>query len=465
MKRLHTWIEQYFPCPFERGSSFLVIVGVISTVLYVFTKIAFKSEVLSDLLPRGLRDLPQNIMFLTFLISAWGQRQKLKSDLVLGLMILSILIPLLLLGINALMDYESANKYRSVRDLLKLFLFLPLAWWIGGSRAGALRMMAIVLLGLVTAIALDPNLMQSLKMLWSGQRVDFGIHNSQHGALFFGLVIIFCICVYGQRVQSESKFIRVDAPVFLVGLFALTGLVGMQTRGAIVGLIVCAFVALVQKLRQRNDSNHKRLLTPKGILVLVIASTFLVWAGKKSLYDRFSIEMTNLQSVLSGDMDKLYLSSSAVRLLSWDESLKWIAQKPITGWGLKAREDVIQMGERFPDSFKAIGFRHLHNGYLELLLGFGIPGLIFLCVVWIVLLRRINAAASRDFYNFALYGGVFFLIMNIFESFLFYWSGEFALALIMAGGYCQYLASSLAEKESGATQTEMASINESEQRA
>ena len=70
MKELHAWLERYFPCPFERGSSLLVIVGVFSTLLYVYTRIAFKGE---------LRDLPQNLMVLTFLISAWGQRQKLKT--------------------------------------------------------------------------------------------------------------------------------------------------------------------------------------------------------------------------------------------------------------------------------------------------------------------------------------------------------------------------------------------------
>ena len=109
----------------------LVIVGVISTLLYVFTRIAFKHE---------LQELPQNIMVLTFFISVWGQHQKLKTDLIFRLLILAFLIPWVLFAINALIDYETAVKYRSTNDLLKLFLFLPLAWWIGGSRAAAIRM-------------------------------------------------------------------------------------------------------------------------------------------------------------------------------------------------------------------------------------------------------------------------------------------------------------------------------------
>jgi hypothetical protein len=124
MKELHAWIERYFPCSFERGSSLLVIVGIFSTLLYVYTRIAFKGE---------LRDLPQNVMVLTFLISAWGQRHRLKSDLVFKLLLLAMLIPWLLFGINVQLDYETAIKYRSVNDLLKLFLFLPSFGKGGGS--------------------------------------------------------------------------------------------------------------------------------------------------------------------------------------------------------------------------------------------------------------------------------------------------------------------------------------------
>jgi O-antigen ligase len=252
MERLQAWIEHYFPCSFERGGSLLVIVGIFSTLFYVYTRIGFKNE---------LRDLPQNLMVLTFFISAWGQRHKLKSDLIFKLLILAILIPWLLFGINALIDYETAIKYRSVNDLLKLFLFLPLAWWIGGSWVGAIRMLTIAFLGLITAIALDPNLVQSLSRLWAGGRVDFDIHNAQHGALFFGLVILFCICSLSQRVQKEPAVTWVNALLFFAGLVGLIGLVGTQTRAAFLALFVCGFVALVQAVRQGSLFGQKPRFT------------------------------------------------------------------------------------------------------------------------------------------------------------------------------------------------------------
>lgn len=434
MKELHAWIERYFPCPFERGSSLLVIVGVFSTLLYVYTRIAFKGE---------LRDLPQNVMVLTFLISAWGQRHQLKSDLVFKLLILAMLIPWPLFGINVQLDYETAIKYRSVNDLLKLFLFLPLAWWIGGSRAGAVRMLTIAFLGLITAIILDPNLMHNLSMLWSGRRVDFEIHNAQHGALFFGLVILFCVCSFSQRVQNGSVVNWLNTLLFLAGLVGLTGVVGTQTRAAFLGLVACGFVAAVLKISKMIHIFRNPASMVKGILVLALITGLLAWSAKEFLPDRLAAEKTSIQALLTGNLEELPFSSVGIRVHSWVEALKWIAERPVTGWGLKARSDVIPLAEHFPDDIKARGFGHLHNGYLEILLGFGAVGFVFVCVLWIVLLRRIKLAASNDLYAFALYSSIFFLVLNMFESFFIYWSGEFAVALFMAGGYCQYLARSL----------------------
>jgi hypothetical protein len=84
MKGLHAQIERYFPCPFERGGSVLVILGVFSALSYVYTNIWYEGK---------FEELPKNMMVLTFLISAWGQRHQLKSDLIFKLLILAGVIP------------------------------------------------------------------------------------------------------------------------------------------------------------------------------------------------------------------------------------------------------------------------------------------------------------------------------------------------------------------------------------
>lgn len=433
MKELHAWIERYFPCPFERGGSALVILGVFSALLYVYTKLWYQGK---------FENLPQNMMVLTFLISTWGQRHQLKSDLVFKLLVLAGVIPWLLFGINALIDFETASRYLSVKDLLKLFLFLPLAWWTGGARAGARRMLTIAFLGLITAIVLDPNLIDSLARLFSGGRVDFGIHNAQHGALFSGLVLLFCLCSFSLRKYNEPDSNRVYALLFLAVLISLLGLVGTQTRAAFVGLFACGFVALVQGVRHRYHVGQNRIYTVRAFLVLAVVAGLLAWSARDILHDRIVREKATIQVLLTGDLEELPFSSIGIRIHSWAEALKWIAERPVTGWGRKARIDVIQLAEHFPDEVKAI-YGHLHNGYLEILLGFGAVGLFYLFIFWWVVLKRIKLAASKDLYAFAFYSSVFFLVLNLFESFLVKSSGVFAVALFMAAGYSQYLAKNL----------------------
>jgi len=182
----------------------------------------------------------------------------------------------------------------------------------------------------------------------------------------------------------------------------------------------------------------------KSLLVLTLVAGLLAWSAKEAIYNRVVTDKTTVEALLAGSLDEVPYSSTGLRVHSWAEALKWIAERPITGWGLDARVDVMQLADHFPDDIKA-RFGHLHNGYLEILLGFGAVGFFYLCLLWVLLLRRIKLAASKDLYAFALYSSVFFLVLNMFESFFVKSSGEFAVSLFIAGGYSQYLAKSLGD--------------------
>ena len=430
---VRAWIERYFPCPFERGGPVLVILGVSSAILYLYTSTWNRDS---------FRHLPENMMILTFFISAWGQRHQLKSDLIVRLMILSLLIPLCLFLVNLLIDYEAALKYRSLNDLLKLFMFLALAWWMGGSWKGARRMMIIAFLGLLTAILLDPNLTQSLNRLLAGGRVDFNIHNAQHGAFLFGLVIIYSLCSLSLK-SDETHSLRTNIVLFLACLIGVMGVLGTQTRATFIGLFACGFIGILQWVRQSVFSRG-RTSPVKIFFFLFFFAVLVVGTGTEIKDGRFASAKSQIQTLLEGSLEKLPVSGGVgIRVHSWAESLKWIAKRPIIGWGRGARSDVIKHAEHFPDEIKRL-FGHLHNGYLELLLGLGVIGLAFLGIFWAVLLKKIKLAASEDLYAFALYGSIFLFVLNLFESMFFYWSGVLGMSLFMAGGYSQYLAKNMA---------------------
>lgn len=425
-------IERFLPGRFERGGDLLVCLGVTSALVFVFTRTWYRGE---------FEDLPENLVVLTFLVSAWGQRRRLGGDLVFRLLLASIAIPCLLLAVNYWIDSAAALRYRSLNDLLKLFVFLPLAWWAGGSRRGAMALLTVAFLGLLTAVLLDPNLAGSLANFRAGKRVDFDIHNAQHGALLFAVVVLFCLSVIRPWDGAVPR--RVRAAGVLACAFGVFGVVAVQTRAAFLGLALCAAFAALAWLRGIWRERRIPGLQWKGMLAFVLLAGLAAGIAGPAIEFVLTKDRPALRVLLSGNLDEVPFSSVGIRVHSWAESLDWIAARPLTGWGLKARSDVIALSDRFPDELKHYG--HLHNGYLELLLAYGVTGLVFVGLLWWVLLRRIRAAADRPWYRFAFYGSLFFLVVNGFESFFFYWSGIFAFALLMAGGYSRYLATRLGD--------------------
>ena len=83
---------------------------------------------------------------------------------------------------------------------------------------------------------------------------------------------------------------------------------------------------------------------------------------------------------------------------------------------------------------------HLHIGYLQLLLGYGIHGLIFFHGRWAVLLQRIRSVARRNTWRLIFYGSSFFFVVIFLESYVFCCSAEYVSILLMGIGYTSHLA-------------------------
>lgn len=431
------FIQQLFPCSFERGSKPLVYLGVISALVYTYSTIWYRGE---------FDNLPGNLMVLTFLISAWQQRHHLKTDLMILFLLLSILLPLALFIANASIDYELAYKYKSLNDFSKLFYFLPLAWWLGGSIKAAYSMYLLAFLGLLTAVLIDPQLVQTLNAVFEGQRVNFGIHNWQHDAMLFGLVFLFSLTKLFTLNRDSTNIFKFTLLSFAC-LFAAFGLFATQTRAAYLGLLVCMMVFLLSSIRNRISITWSFKSTIKTLAVTIVSIALISGVVTQLQKGRFVRENVDIQHLFEGKTDRLKMNSIGIRIHSWLESLDWIAERPVIGWGRTARIDVIKSSDRFPDHIKdRIG--HLHNGYLELLLGYGIIGFVFLFSLLYLLLMRIKSSSNGQLLAFTYFATIYFLVLNMFESFFFYWSGIFAFSIIMAGGYSQYLSVQLSKKSS-----------------
>jgi len=121
-----------------------------------------------------------------------------------------------------------------------------------------------------------------------------------------------------------------------------------------------------------------------------------------------------------------------------------ISERPLTGFGAKIRKSVIQGSDILPDHIKK-NFGHFHNSYIEFTLAYGLVGLVFLLSVFIWVNYRMYHIAKNDkryksIWYFTFYGSVFMAVINIFESYVFFWTGVYSMSILLAPAYSLHLA-------------------------
>jgi len=85
---------------------------------------------------------------------------------------------------------------------------------------------------------------------------------------------------------------------------------------------------------------------------------------------------------------------------------------------------------------------HFHNSFIEIMLGSGLLGL-FLFFTPVIYSFKKAAKLSQPTHYFALFGLIMFLVMNIFESYLFFWMGPFMLTLLISPIFSNLLSRAL----------------------
>src|SRR5690554_2701308 len=80
-------------------------------------------------------------------------------------------------------EWLSANP--KLDRLAKLFTFIAVAWWLGGSTRNTLIFWGVALSGVLIATLL-PDAINDWSLGLSGYRVDFNIYNAQHASMFLG---------------------------------------------------------------------------------------------------------------------------------------------------------------------------------------------------------------------------------------------------------------------------------------
>lgn len=362
----------------------------------------------------------------------------LRRSAIVWLAVAAIIMALISWSASWLMIPEWAESSFKVHRVTIWFAMIPVAVILGGRQRNVYLLWGCALLGLLLTPWISGDGMAEWQRGLAGARIDFGLHNAQHAAMLFATAALG-IAAFIPRFLGRGRRLAGLAWLALLAI-CIAAVVATQTRGVWAGFIAGALiVATIWVMELRNRYRKRR----RSIFAGAMATAACVLAiGYLTLGDivsqRLAAEREALQLLQQGQMEKIPdTTSTGVRLHTWREALNWIAEHPLVGWGGNGRSLIFDHSTNLSESIKQ-NFGHLHNSYLDLLANYGLLGLAALLalVYWLVSrsLRAYRAGyVSAGSLTFCLSFTVFFGVVNVFESYLFYDSGHLVMALVGGG--------------------------------
>lgn len=346
---------------------------------------------------------------------------------------------------------ESFPRTGSARRHLSVLYFVVIAYAISRSRIlTPWRLLATAFCGLLFYLMLSFDSVE-WRRAFQGVRVDFGIYNAQHTGVVFATCAIAFSVFTGRFYKWTKKLPFYMAAACLVVwssalVFSFWGVFVAQTRGVWLGLAVMLstlpfFISLAYIINKHALSSLRKPLLGGFTVMFILGALAFGFGAPEVVSNRVAAEKVSWDSLrLAATHEKANLSSIEVRVASWSAATEWIMERPLLGWGGRGPKPLIRQSEYFSDAFKE-RFGHLHNSYLEILVEVGVIGAGFI-VALIFLLGRSSIRSYRqgimptDVFVFSWLFFVFWVVVNMFESYIAYPSGTCLVAIVAALFYC-----------------------------
>lgn len=445
-------ISAVSPLPFWQANGliqpkpWLQVTGVLALLVYAFFGIAH------DAIPEKA-SLLTNLFGLIMLACYGGAINgvSLRKSAIVWLALAAIIVALISWLASWILYPQWAESSFKVHRLTSWFAMIPVAIILGGRERNTHLLWLVALAGLLLSPWIAGDGFAEWQRGLAGERIDFNLLNAQHTAMLFGTATLGLLS-FSPRMLTAARCSWLCRAVWLMALTTcIAAVITTQTRGVWAGLImglVTLAVASVIALRQRFAAQRK-LIAGGAIVACLLAATAGYFTLGNIVKQRMAAEHETLELVQQGEWEQVPYTSAGIRLHTWEEAMNWIAQRPIVGWGGNGRSLIFDHSTNLPESIKQ-RFGHLHNSYMDLMVNFGLLGLILLCalVYWLVSrsLRYYRAGLmSGASIIFCLSFTVFFGVINLFESYLFYDSGRWVMAIVGGGMLTQLWAAKRAE--------------------
>ena len=297
---------------------------------------------------------------------------------------------------------EHATQTNTAPDMLKLWGFLVVAWWLRGSQRRILIASALGLLGFVLGRvrSLDAG---EIEAILNWQRTGLGLPDLAFGqysaAALLGLIIMAPrIWQWLRRRPAPACWVGALA-LLLLGVLLLQGVLLSQSRGVWLALVT---VTVVLTLIARKHPGHRRdvLARAKPLLAMVVAVVLLV--NSPLIAQRFAFGGSDFfENLWAGQFEHIEDFSVQARLMMLELGVRWWGERPWFGWGPGATPHLLRASGN--ETVATQGYNDLHNVGIDLLVRVGVVGLLPLALGVVVIFQRLrqahrDGALSRDVY-------------------------------------------------------------------
>jgi O-antigen ligase len=413
------------------------LVGFILVLVYAFAWLPFL----------GVSRVAESLFTILFIGAVFTPHgRKIRQDPLFWLMLV-FLAYLILTGFWLSLDLPEGieSRIKAKRYYYKAFALFMVSFWIGARKNGGWILLAAFIAGVLFYLASTTPASEWIAG-WNGQRVDFGILNAQHTGLIFGTMLL-CLLFFSPRLFTATPLVL--KPVFVMILILLAGLalfgvLVTKVRAVWLGLGAALMTLAVLSSFLLFFNHALRSSWSKFVFISFLLTSLTLIAGlcvfdmEERIFPRLLEERSEIAHVIEHQTSKgIGMSSVGVRIASWEAAIDWIGERPWLGWGPGTAGHLINRSPRFSDEFKG-SFGHLHNSYLETLLSFGLIGTSILgaLVVWVgiaTVLAFRRGWMPVDVFIFAWVFFAFWMVVNIFESYIIFRTGFYHHSII--GGF------------------------------
>lgn len=258
------------------------------------------------------------------------------------------------------------------KRFLKLWLFLPLSYWLGGEPSRINRFLLCVgsgfLIGRIIAIDWSTPL-----ALIAGERLRLGFSSINHFGLYSGTLFLGIMAYVGpvwnltaERPLRLSWLMRIGW--IMIALTALYWVLASQSRGAIMSLAVTLVVVAMLMAYFRRQRATLFLFALVGVATLLA-----ILLGGGFVAQRWPQESATLNGILAGDWSSIPYSSIGIRLHMLRVGWEWWLDQRWFGYGPGSVELLLDGAVQELQNYK-----HLHNTLIDNLVRLGAIGMLLL---------------------------------------------------------------------------------------